>query len=457
MCCKNRIVILMCVFGFVCSLLASGQTRRRVVVKPVDVDILVFDKELWGVNAVEFFKKPANRKFGFRWQSARKKALRSEGRGFRMFGVRAGESLMLSNGGKEIKALSISFYNRGDNGAISVGEFGKLISKLRSGITDKLATKPRTEKKKGTVSIVADVWSWEGSVYRLEASRSTTGRPEFLRLRAMSKKSAGRGEATASRSSLSLNVKSDHKTGEVYISNLPMVDQGRKGYCACASAARIYQYYGRSTDQHEIAQLAGSSARGGTSISEMVNALKKVTSKLNSRVNVLYEYPKGITAKELDYRVYVSGMKAMMRDINSYQQLAKKRKAKSIDIPGKKPYSRISSKESISFSYFLHKCDPKVFREVMIKKNSFSRFKSKIKEYIKQGIPVGWCLQLGLFAEEGIPQVRGGHMRVIIGYNEKTDKIIYTDSWGAGHAKKAMDAGEAFCMTSVLLVLPPTR
>jgi hypothetical protein len=48
-------------------------------------------------------------------------------------------------------------------------------------------------------------------------------------------------------------------------------------------------------------------------------------------------------------------------------------------------------------------------------------------------------------------------MRLIIGYNEDKEEIIYTDSWGEGHAKKSMDAGEAFSMTNVLLVLPPTK
>ena len=301
------------------------------------------------------------------------------------------------------------------------------------------------------------LWKKEGTSYQLEKSVSSEGQPEFLRFRIMSTRTAKLGESTADRNELGANVAKDHKTGEVYIENIPMVDQGRKGYCACASAARIYKYYGRTTDQHEIAQIAGSSARGGTSVAEMVGALKKVTSHLNSRVNILYEYPKGLSEPELDYREYMSGQKEMMRDINSYQQLAKKTKAKSIPIQGEKPYSRISSKETLSFDYFLQECDPKVYREVMMEKSSFSRFKSKIEEYIDQGIPIGWCLQLGLFPEKGLPQGGGGHMRLIIGYNNKTKEIIYTDSWGDGHAKKSMDAGEGFSMTNVILVLPPTK
>ena len=46
-------------------------------------------------------------------------------------------------------------------------------------------------------------------------------------------------------------------------------------------------------------------------------------------------------------------------------------------------------------------------------------------------------------------------MRLIIEYNDKKDEIIYTESWGAGHGKKNMDAGEAFAMSQALIVLPP--
>ena len=56
-----------------------------------------------------------------------------------------------------------------------------------------------------------------------------------------------------------------------------MVDQGRKGYCACATAARIYQYYGLETSQHEIAQIAQAGPHTGTLPALMVEALKKAS------------------------------------------------------------------------------------------------------------------------------------------------------------------------------------
>jgi hypothetical protein len=436
------------------------QTKKKpapkVVVKSVDMFSFLFDDSLWESKIANFEQNPNHKKFDFKWQSSAKRSLRSVNKGLKMLGVKAGETVIASNHEGALEGVSISFFNKGDNGVISKAQFLNLAAQIRAKLTKKLTSSSRREQKKVTVDLTRDTWESGGTTYRLDQSTSR-GVAEFLRLRVMSSRTAGRGEATADRTYLRANIVRDKSNEDIYIDNIPMVDQGKKGYCACASAARIYQYYGRTTDQHEIAQLAGSSASSGTTLPEMVGSLKKVTSQLNSRVNILYEYPKGICDQKLDYRTYENGLKEMMRDVNAYQQLAKKNGTKSIKLNGEKDYARVSSKQYISFSYFIGSCDPETFRTVMMEKNSFSRFQSKIKEYIDQGIPVGWCLQLGLFPEPGLPQARGGHMRLITGYNSKTKQIIYTDSWGNGHGKKRMDAGKAFSMTNAILVLPPTK
>ena len=59
----------------------------------------------------------------------------------------------------------------------------------------------------------------------------------------------------------------------------------------------------------------------------------------------------------------------------------------------------------------------------------------------------------GRFPEEGLPQANGGHMRLVIGYNEKTGEIIYSDSWGMGHEEKRMKAADAWTITNNLFFL----
>lgn len=47
-------------------------------------------------------------------------------------------------------------------------------------------------------------------------------------------------------------------------------------------------------------------------------------------------------------------------------------------------------------------------------------------------------------------------MRMIIGYNDQTERLIFTDSWGAGHEMKRMTYENAFRATHGLFALFPT-
>jgi hypothetical protein len=62
-----------------------------------------------------------------------------------------------------------------------------------------------------------------------------------------------------------------------------------------------------------------------------------------------------------------------------------------------------------------------------------------------------------MFKEQDIPQQSGGHMRLIIGYNEKTQEVIYSDSWGKGHEFKRMPLSQAYATSMCLYTMSPTR
>ena len=82
------------------------------------------------------------------------------------------------------------------------------------------------------------------------------------------------------------------------------------------------------------------------------------------------------------------------------------------------------------------------------KGSQVSKWMKDIKKNIDAGFPVIWSVTVGIYQEEiPLPQNRGGHLRLIIGYNLKKKTIIYTDSWGAMHARKTMPADNALSMT----------
>ena len=90
---------------------------------------------------------------------------------------------------------------------------------------------------------------------------------------------------------------------------------------------------------------------------------------------------------------------------------------------------------------------PEVVMKMRMRDSRFKKFLAGVKNQIDAGTPVFWGVTLGMFPEPEIPQASGGHMRLIIGYNQKTHKIFYSDSWGAGHERKEMDEDKAFAIT----------
>lgn len=70
--------------------------------------------------------------------------------------------------------------------------------------------------------------------------------------------------------------------GHVYLSDIPMIYQGNKGYCASASLARILNYYGQPVDMHALSRLANTEAQmsemssGGTRYQDLIASMRRV-------------------------------------------------------------------------------------------------------------------------------------------------------------------------------------
>ena len=79
--------------------------------------------------------------------------------------------------------------------------------------------------------------------------------------------------------------------GAIYVGNLPMVDQGNKGYCVAATVQRLFEYYGIGADMHQIAEIAGSDPRRGTSTLEMARKTVKLSRAHCSGVCVIEQMP----------------------------------------------------------------------------------------------------------------------------------------------------------------------
>lgn len=301
---------------------------------------------------------------------------------------------------------TISLFNRGDGGSISVEEFNRRSKAMGRHLGEQLQARPVRREAKPTQGLLTTGWSWISARGKavLESNDKAPANTEFLRMR-LARRDAGGNYEAALQDRAGASVKLSelpsrirrNDDGDVYIAGIPMVDQGAKGYCVVASAQRLFEYYGIPCDMHQLAQIAGSDPQRGTSIVATNEELGRIDHLFKTRFACL-----------------------MVRQGNRLVELLEGRYV-GPEVPD-------------------------------------AKFHEAIRKSIDQGIPLLWALEVGLHPEEPPLQIQtsGGHMRMIIGYNKAKKQILFSDSWGAGHELKRMDADDACQATHGLFVLKPT-
>lgn len=306
----------------------------------------------------------------------------------------------------KLLGVTISIFNRGDGGSIAVDDFDKRFKSVGRHIGEQLQVSPTRREAKPTQGLLTSGFLWISARGKavLEHNAEAPGNTEFLRMR-LARRDAGGAYEAAMQSRAGASVKLSElpskvkrsESGDVFITGIPMVDQGAKGYCVVASAQRLFEYYGIPCDMHQLAQIAGSDPEKGTSSLEINNQLGAIDHLFKTRFACLaVAQPNGLV--ELIDGQYVG---------------------------------------------------PPVPE---------ANFHKMIRKSIDEGIPLLWSLEVGLFPEDPPlkEQTGGGHMRMIIGYNSTSNRLIFSDSWGAGHEFKSMDAEDSYKATRGLFMMKPT-
>ena len=405
-------------------------------------DPLLATPELWTLKQDDFQK--ATPTLPFQWTSTARDSARAARKGMTLFGLPVVEAIARFDAEK-LASFTTNIYARGDAGDLTKERFDTLVRDSVAAITK--ATKVKfTDRGKDPASAVKAeglVWKTPAALYTLEysftkemKSRDIPFRAEFVRLHITPppKASAGLIAAVSSaapiRFDAASHIERDAASGDTFIKDVPMVDQGQKGYCVVASTERVMRYYGRTVDSNELAKIANSSSGGGTSYNAMIGALKDIDSRLKIRVREL---------EKLE-------VKQILELIKDYNRSAKREGASPIPDPG--------NMIDVGAIYGAMKGD--VLRTARTKnKSELSHFQRNVNENIEKGVPLLWTVQLGVLEDKDIPQSGGGHMRLIIGYNTKTGEILYSDSWGAGHELKRMPAADAWTITTGLAKIEP--
>lgn len=405
--------------------------------------LLTKQDRLWKISPQEFIATAGWNKF--KWNSKKHDSLyysAVKGGNITLDKLQIVEIVARFNDNK-LQRIEISLFNRGDLGEITLKVFEHKLVTIGAYLNQAFHYKPTKtpEKLRSRLAgsmIFYSIWEDRFTEAKLRWSLSklrNVKRSEFITLYLYSNNATTQStKATVSKKSLSELIKSDQAGGK-YL-ELPMVDQGAKGYCVVAVLERVLKYYGSDIDQHMLAELVNSSAEKGTSYKAMVDSLREADNKLGVKFKTIYRNRE------------VNNYSNFTLLLNRYNKLARKADKKRFKLAN---FTTINGNvRSYDSDKFLQVIDPQIYTKMRLKysRSASKRFFRDIEKSIMYGIPVLWTVQLGIFDEQGKKQKSGGHMRLIIGFNQQTKTIFYSDSWGRGHELKKMSYKQAWAMTT---------
>jgi hypothetical protein len=419
----------------------------RAIAQSNEFEALLLSPELWRLTADDLETRTEGLQFS--WVSAQHEAARNDCSNLVVLGETPVETIVRFRDGT-VAEVALSLYNRGDRGEIKMAVFDAQVARLCQRLQRQTGSPGREVAPHEAVSRVRQVrttiWKTDTHLYRLETAVSRvrqegdqrfTTRPEFITLTVLPagvRNSVATGTQKVAVGYYALRTKVRHDAqGNVYLEGVPMVDQGEKGYCAVATVERVMRYYGVAVDEHEMAQRAMTLTGGGTDPVMLIRALRMMANSLNVRISSLIETD-------------VNSFIAMVRE---YNRTARGKTKQEIELP---------TSGYIDFDDVFDEMDPAIFIASRTKNSAATaRFAGIIREKIGNGYPLIWSVELGIVEETPPlrPNSKGGHVRLIIGYNAKTGDVIYTDSWGAGHERKTMKLHYAWVITTGLFTIEP--
>lgn len=296
-------------------------------------------------------------------------------------------------------AFSLMFANKGDAVTVTskdakdaakakardgqIKDFKKAIQEDAKKLADKLTQlfgKPAADRMgqgRATSEIVRR-WDWQGHAFMLASPKD-----EYVALRIITVKSAeegGRSRVTDAELFARAKTRVEKRpNGDVILKDIPMVNQGPKGYCVPATWERVMRYMGVPADMYVLAMAGQSGAGGGTSIAAIANGAKDAVSRGGRKLEA-------------------TGMKIEPANVAKY-----------IDKGLPIMWTMFSTKEY----------------------NDIANARTKERDGMTD--PVAWKKSLAE-ARKGqkalVPNRNEGHMCMIIGYNKETGEVAVSDSWG---------------------------
>jgi hypothetical protein len=330
----------------------------------------------------------------------------------KLLGCRPYSCSLFAEQGKA-SGISIMFANKGDGVSVDskttdpkkvrerteqIREFKKTIAEDARTIASKLTEllgKP-TADKMGQGRLTSESvkrWDWQGHAFLLASPRD-----EYVALRIVTVKSADDGgRSRVSDVELAARAKTRverRPNGDVILKDIPMVNQGPKGYCVPATWERVMRYMGVPADMYILAMAGDTGAGGGSSVTAIAAGAKESIMRSGRKIESAAIKPDPVSvAKYIDRGLPV--MWAMF-STKEYNDIAD---------------ARTKAREGVTDA---------------------SEWRKAIADSRKGQKPLK-------------VDRNTAHMCMIIGYNKDTGEIAVSDSWGDQFAERwilGVEAGQ---------------
>jgi hypothetical protein len=236
-------------------------------------------------------------------------------------------------------------------------------------------------------------WDWEGHALLLSAVEG-----EYVGLQIAPVAMADAGGKAVRVSDAEVRERSRENVikrpnGDAVISNIPMVDQGPKGYCVPATFERCMRYLDVPADMYLLAMAGQSGLGGGTNVQRLIDAIERDVRRKGRRFDTL---------DGRDFR-----------------------------------FSRIARYIDDGIPLVWSMCSTKWFNKTANertserrKANDWEAWKTRMREAAQA-------------AKRREHADSNHHVVIIIGYNKETGEIAFSDSWGKRYTERWITLEEA--------------
>jgi hypothetical protein len=334
----------------------------------------------------------------------------------RLLGARP-YSVALYGASGTVAYLSIVFANKGDIEGLSVGgdrTSTRADTRTRAAALKTYQSKIRADAKtieqalSGMLGKPTTLWFGEGSRDTTERSMRwnagmhsillSSPKDEYVAVRIVPRTLAdnmGRAERiddSSLRTMLAGRVQ-HRDNGDVVITDIPMVDQGPKGYCVPATWERYLRFIGIPADMYVLAMAGETGAGGGTYLNAMEDNVKQLVTRHGRRIVVIHKVPKiRFISDSIDKGIPLMWTLGVPRAFYVGQLLKRARERRSVtDWPAWK-------------------------KTLQARRVSADSLRDRIS---------------------------AAHICMVIGYNKTTGEIAFSDSWGRGYEERWMTEVEA--------------